>query len=171
MGQYKTNFRDTLRFFSSDKRTQRVISQENSERKEMIYYYLFIYLFLRWSSSRRLNLYLCFCFTLNHDTNASQKHRWAEIQIAEKSSAFRTKKEKARGERKLLVPSNSHRFLDTFCCLYIFKNIMQSAAMSRHNRMFSLCRLKTISSALATHKTEGQCSENVLFKSLKTSYH
>ena len=46
MGQYKTNFRDTLRlFFSSDKRTQRIISQENSEREEIVNYYYFSFLF------------------------------------------------------------------------------------------------------------------------------
>ena len=45
MKQYKTNFRDTLRLFSSDKRTQRVISQENSEGEEIVNYYYFSFLF------------------------------------------------------------------------------------------------------------------------------
>ena len=106
---------------------------------------------------------------------------------------------------QLLVPSNSHCFLDTVCCLYISKNIIPSAAMSRHKRMFRKCssldvakkniyiyhqrwlhnRQKDnvvrkcslyvakniISSALATQQTQGECSENVPFMSLKTSYH
>ena len=80
---------------------------------------------------------------------------------------------------QLLVPSNSHCFLDTFCCLYISKNIIPSAATSRHKRMFRKCssldvakkKYIYISSALATQQTQGECSENVPFMSLKTSYH
>ncbi len=50
---------------------------------------------------------------------------------------------------------------------------MQSAAMSRHKRMFRKCSLdvakKIISSALATQQA-GQCSESFVSMSLKTAY-
>ena len=65
-------------------------------------------------------------------------------------------------KKKKQVPSNSHCYLDTFCCLSISKNIIPSAVMSGHKIMFRKCSLyvakNIISSVLATQQTQGQCS-------------
>ena len=107
------------------------------------------------------------------------------IQMLHKDTAGRISKFL---KSKLLIPSNSHCSLDTFCCLYVSQNIMPSAAMSRHKRMFRnflLMSLKNhiisvgytkdrrtmfrkcslyvakniISSVYATQQTQRQCSQ------------
>ena len=90
MGQYKTNFRDTVRLFQVTNGHRESFHKKTVMGKKiyilmmMRRMIIIIYLFLRWGSSRRLNLCLSFCFSLSHDTDASQRHSWTETQISEK---------------------------------------------------------------------------------------
>ena len=129
--------------FSSDKRTQKIISQEGGGEKNKSFS-LFFFLFFSPLFEIELDQeteFMSFCFSLSHDLDAPQRHRWTNIQISEKLSAFqnKTKTKKARGERKLFIPSSLHCYLDIFCCHHISKNIILSAS-ANIQKMFSLCR-------------------------------
>ena len=173
MGQYKTNFSDTLRLFqvtgkSFHKTESHFTRKQWWERKYIFWWWwggwlsLFIYF---WDGARAGDwIYACpFVSVL------------VMIQMLHKDTAGRKSKFL---KWQLLVPSNSHCFLDTFCCLYISKNIIPSAATSRHKRMFRKCSSLDVAkkniyiiSVGYTIDRRTMCSENVLFMSLKTSYH
>ena len=96
---------------------------------------LFIYLFLRWSWSRRLNLCLSFCFSLSRNTDAYRCFtKTPLVEYPNFSKVICFSKEKPREEGKLLVPSNLHCYLDTFWYLdtrecsifFLFKSIKTS---------------------------------------------
>ena len=131
MGQYRTNFSDTLRFFKWQTDTESFHKKTVKEYKWYIIY-LFIYF---WDGARAGDwIYACPLVSA-----------LVMIQMLHKDTAGRKSKFL---KSNLLIPSNSHCPLDTFCCLYVSQ--------------------KTLCHQLRFLDTR-ECSENVLLMSLKHS--
>jgi len=80
MGQYKTSFRDALRFTQTD--TESHFTRKQWRNINDIY--LFIFDLKLEQESESTGISLSFCFSLSHNTDALQRHRWTNIQISQK---------------------------------------------------------------------------------------